>query len=256
MRTSAQLTPAEVSDSDRLRAGLPHGGQRSGSVPRAADRRGLGPAAHALVELVDDAGRPIGSAAKLRAHEPPGMLHRAFSVFLLDAAGRLILQRRAFGKYHSGGLWSNTCCGHPAPGEDPPRAASRRLEEELGLEVGPTDLVPAGTVRYEVTDRVSGLVEREFNHLFVGRAVGSPLPNAEEVADVAHVELDRLAVTQIDGPAYSAWFPIVLRAVLPLLRDEAADAAPSPPGERHGRGKTRPSATRSRAGAARSQTLE
>ncbi len=175
-----------------------------------------------LVELVDQAGRPLGSAEKLRAHEPPGLLHRAFSVFLVDGAGRVILQRRALRKYHSGGLWSNTCCGHPAPGEDPRRAASRRLGEELGLTVAAAELVPAGTVSYWIADRVSGLVEREFDHLFVGRADDRPVPNPDEVADIASVELERLVAAggeerASEERAYTAWFAIVLRAVLPRL---------------------------------------
>lgn len=171
-----------------------------------------------LVELVDRAGRPIGSAEKLRAHRPPGLRHRAFSVFLLDDAGRLMLQRRAPQKYHSGGLWSNTCCGHPAPGEDPRQAASRRLGEELGLTVAADDLAPVGAVAYDVTDPISGLVEREFDHLFVGRSTDRPAPNSDEVAEVAYVEVGRLVDTDFDDRLYTAWFPVVLRAVLPGLR--------------------------------------
>ncbi|SCE55249.1 isopentenyl-diphosphate delta-isomerase, partial [Streptomyces sp. DfronAA-171] len=74
-----------------------------------------------LLELVDESGATIGTAEKLAAHQPPGQLHRAFSVFLFDREGRLLLQRRALGKYHSPGVWSNTCCGHPVPGRGPLR---------------------------------------------------------------------------------------------------------------------------------------
>ncbi len=92
-----------------------------------------GAAREILLELVDEHGTTIGTAEKLAAHQPPGLLHRAFSVFLFDDRGRLLLQQRALGKYHSPGVWSNTCCGHPYPGEAPFAAAARRTHEELGI---------------------------------------------------------------------------------------------------------------------------
>ncbi|HZD00061.1 MAG TPA: isopentenyl-diphosphate Delta-isomerase [Actinomycetes bacterium] len=168
-----------------------------------------------LVELVDDRGRTYDLVPKLAAHQPPGQLHRAISVFLVDSAGRLLLQRRASSKYHSGGLWSNTCCSHPAPGETPIVAAARRVGEELGIE--PVDLAEVGTIAYGVTDPVSGLVEREWNHLFVGRALQDPSPDPSEVEDCASVPLDEL-VRVAGGAAFTAWFPVVLAAVLPSLR--------------------------------------
>ena len=170
----------------------------------------------ALVELVDEGGRPLGSLPKLEAHRSPGSFHRAISVFLLDADDRLILQRRAAGKYHSGGLWSNTCCGHPAPGEAPETAARRRLADELGLTPDGPGLTEAGTVVYGVDDEESGLVEREFNHVFVGRASGAAAPNPAEVDDVTTVSLaDALSRTDWDG--FSAWFPLVLDVARPAL---------------------------------------
>jgi isopentenyl-diphosphate Delta-isomerase len=168
-----------------------------------------------LVELVDERGRTYDLVPKLAAHQPPGQLHRAISVFLLDASGRLLLQRRASSKYHSGGLWSNTCCSHPAPGEAPISAAARRVREELGVE--PVDLAEAGTVAYGVTDPVSGLVEREWNHLFVGHVLQDPSPDPAEVEDYASAPLDQLARME-PGPTFTAWFPVVLQAVLPALR--------------------------------------
>jgi isopentenyl-diphosphate Delta-isomerase len=167
-----------------------------------------------LVELVDEAGNTLGRMPKLGAHEPPGHLHRAFSVFLLDSHGRLLLQRRASAKYHSAGLWSNTCCSHPAPGEDPADASARRVKEELGID--PVQLAEIGTTVYHVTDRISGLVEREWNHLFVGRALLAPIPDPLEVEDWTAVPLDELAGMGPD-PAFTAWFPMVLEAVLPSL---------------------------------------
>ncbi|MFE9243869.1 isopentenyl-diphosphate Delta-isomerase [Nocardiopsis sp. NPDC006938] len=169
-----------------------------------------------MLELVDEDGTTTGTAEKLSAHQAPGRLHRAFSVFLLDDGGRLMLQRRALSKYHSPGLWSNTCCGHPEPGELPFVAASRRTGEELG--VAPVLMRAAGTVTYHHTDPVSGLVEREYNHLFVGVVRGETRPDPEEVAETCFVDatgLERLR----EAAAFSVWFPTVLDAVRPSLRE-------------------------------------
>jgi len=178
-------------------------------------RNGHGGPDEPLVELVDERGRTYDLVPKLAAHQPPGQLHRAVSIFLVDAGGRLLLQRRASSKYHSGGLWSNACCSHPAPGEPPIAAAARRVEEELGIE--PVDLAEVGTIAYGVTDPVSGLVEREWNHLFVGRSLHEPSPDPSEVEDWASVPLHQLAGGNA-GPGFTAWFPVVLEAVLPALR--------------------------------------
>lgn len=169
-----------------------------------------------LLELVDGSGATIGTAEKLAAHRAPGLPHRAFSVFLFDGAGRLLLQRRAAGKYHSPGVWSNSCCGHPLPGEPPAVAAARRVREELGIGAG--ELTPAGTVRYDLPDPASGLVEREFNHLFVGRVAGPVDPDPAEVSEtvlVGPADLDRL---RVEGP-FSVWFDVVLDAARPAIRE-------------------------------------
>ena len=169
-----------------------------------------------LLELVDEHGVTIGTAEKLAAHQPPGQLHRAFSVFLFDDRGRLLLQQRALGKYHSPGVWSNTCCGHPYPGEAPFAAAARRTYEELG--VSPSLLAEAGTVRYNHPDPDSGLVEQEYNHLFVGM-VQSPLgPDPEEVGATAFVTPDELAERHAKD-AFSSWFMTVLDAARPAVRE-------------------------------------
>ncbi len=175
-----------------------------------------------LLELVDEDGVTIGTEEKLAAHQPPGRLHRAFSVFLFDERGRLLLQQRALGKYHSPGVWSNTCCGHPYPGEAPFAAAARRTFEELG--VSPSLLAEAGTVRYNHPDPASGLVEQEYNHLFVGM-VQSPLrPDPEEVASTAFVTPDDLAERHAKDP-YSAWFMTVLDAARPAVRELTGPSA-------------------------------
>ncbi|GAA3374609.1 isopentenyl-diphosphate Delta-isomerase [Streptomyces racemochromogenes] len=175
-----------------------------------------------MLELVDESGNTIGTAEKLSAHRAPGLLHRAFSVFLFDQQGRLLLQQRALGKYHSPGVWSNTCCGHPYPGESPFAAAARRTHEELGL--SPSLLAEAGTVRYNHPDPDSGLVEQEYNHLFVGLARPVLDPDPEEVGDTAFVTAEELAKRHAEQP-FSAWFMTVLDAARPAIRELTGDAA-------------------------------
>ncbi|KNB53658.1 isopentenyl-diphosphate Delta-isomerase [Streptomyces caatingaensis] len=189
----------------------------SAAVPSSADA-----AEPIMLELVDEDGRTIGTAEKLSAHVSPGRLHRAFSVFLFDDAGRLLLQRRALGKYHSPGVWSNTCCGHPYPGERPFVAAARRTAEELG--VAPALLREAGTVRYNHPDPLSGLVEQEYNHLFVGLVRDGLDPDPEEVEETAFVtpaELEKL----MGEVTFSAWFATVLDAARPAVRELIGTAA-------------------------------
>ncbi|MCI3934163.1 isopentenyl-diphosphate Delta-isomerase [Streptomyces sp. AN091965] len=169
-----------------------------------------------LLELVDEDGRTIGTAEKLAAHQAPGRLHRAFSVFLFDEQGRLLLQQRALGKYHSPGVWSNTCCGHPYPGEAPFAAAARRTFEELG--VSPSLLAEAGTVRYNHPDPESGLVEQEYNHLFVGMVQAELRPDPSEVGETVFVTAGELAERHAQGP-FSAWFMTVLDAARPAIKE-------------------------------------
>lgn len=175
-----------------------------------------------LLELVDESGSTIGTAEKLAAHQPPGQLHRAFSVFLFDERGRLLLQQRALGKYHSPGVWSNTCCGHPYPGEAPFAAAARRTFEELGA--SPSLLAEAGTVRYNHPDPASGLVEQEYNHLFVGLLPGALRPDPEEVGETAFVTAQELKERHARDP-FSAWFMTVLDAARPAVRELTGDSA-------------------------------
>jgi isopentenyl-diphosphate delta-isomerase len=175
--------------------------------------------AEILLELVDDAGRTIGTAEKLSAHLPPGLPHRAFSVFLFDAEGRMLLQRRAKSKYHSPGVWSNTCCGHPYPGEPPIVAAARRTAEELGA--APALIREAGTVRYDLPDHASGLIEREYNHLFIGLLTAPLQPDPEEVEETRFVTAAELAELR-GSEEFSVWFPVVLEGALPGIRADAA----------------------------------
>lgn len=175
-----------------------------------------------MLELVDEDGTTIGTAEKLSAHLAPGRLHRAFSVFLFDDAGRLLLQQRALGKYHSPGVWSNTCCGHPYPGEAPFAAAVRRTAEELG--VSPSLLREAGTVRYNHPDPASGLVEQEYNHLFAGLVGPELRPDPEEVGGTAFVSATELAELHEQRP-FSAWFMTVLDAARPVVRELTGPSA-------------------------------
>ncbi len=130
------------------------------------------------VTLVDLQDRVVGRSEKLRAHRE-GLLHRAFSVLVFDAQDRILLQRRQVDKYHSGGLWSNTACGHPRPTESLAAAAGRRLYEEMGITC---DLTHQFSFVYRAAFE-QGLVEYEYDHVFFGRYNGDPTPDAEEVAD-------------------------------------------------------------------------
>jgi len=163
------------------------------------------------VVLVNEKDRSLGTAEKLRAHTE-GLLHRAFSIFIFDTTGRVLLQQRTEGKYHSGGLWSNTCCSHPRPGEPPFEAAHRRLPQELGFDASLTPVFQE-TYNLPVGD---DLVEHEHNHVFVG-TVNSPTirPSAEEVADWTWVEPAVLRDDMTARPdRYTAWFRLLLDPAL------------------------------------------
>src|SRR4051812_7795699 len=167
------------------------------------------PASGERVILVDAADRQIGTEDKLQAHRT-GALHRAVSVFVFDSMERLLLQRRAAGKYHSAGKWSNTCCGHPRPGESVADAATRRLREEMGIACG---LVETGAFTYRV-EIGTDLIEHEIDHVFVGRFDGMPVPDQAEVDDWEWVALPALRVACSSEPErYSRWLPMALNAL-------------------------------------------
>lgn len=164
-----------------------------------------------IVELVDGTGAPLGACSVDEAHTPPGRLHRAFSVLLLDHDGRVLLQRRALTKNRFAGRWTNTCCSHPAPGEDLVDSARRRLDEELGLSVEPGSLRELGRFTYRAADPDSGTVEHEFDHVLVGRHDGDPVPLASEVEGWRWVEPDRLRAELDAAPReHSPWLEGVL----------------------------------------------
>ena len=158
------------------------------------------------VVLVDEAGREIGHMEKLAAHRS-GLLHRAFSVFIFNTKGELLLQRRADGKYHSPGLWTNTCCGHPRPGEPTMQGAGRRLMEEMGLSCA---LLEVFSFRYEATLE-GGLRENELDHVIVGISDREPVPDPNEASEVRYVDLRTLQKELQEHPErFTVWFPICL----------------------------------------------
>jgi isopentenyl-diphosphate delta-isomerase len=181
------------------------------------------------VELVDEAGAAVGSCSVAEAHAAPGRTHRAFSVLLSDEAGRVLLQRRAAVKTRFAGRWSNTCCGHPGPGEDVAGAAARRLAAEMGLTPEQTTpLTEVGVLPYQAADPASGRVEREWDHVLVGTlAGGTPAPDPAEVSEYAWVWPAELRAGLAARPGdYSPWLP----GVLDVAGDSTAAAAGPRPG--------------------------
>ncbi|EJM61790.1 isopentenyl-diphosphate delta-isomerase, type 1 [Pseudomonas sp. GM50] len=164
-----------------------------------------------LLILVDQHDRKKGFAPKLQAHQQ-GLLHRAFSIFIFDQAGRLLLQQRAFGKYHSQGLWTNTCCGHPRPGERTMAAAKRRLQEEMGMTC-PLRKVSTLLYREQVSNQ---LIEYEFDHLFVGISHCDPVANPEEAHAWQWLQLSQISERIDAAPErFTIWFRRILQTTGP-----------------------------------------
>lgn len=165
------------------------------------------------VILVDEKDQQIGFKEKLQAHLD-GDLHRALSVFICNDKGQWLLQRRALGKYHSPGLWTNTCCSHPRPSEAVLDAANRRLKEEMGI---CTALNKFKEVTYRL-DVGSHLIEHEFDHIFVGLFNGEPEPNPGEVCDWKWVDYSALKQDiSLHPENYTAWFKLILDLELEAL---------------------------------------
>ena len=160
-----------------------------------------------FVILVDKDDNEIGKEEKLTVHRN-GLLHRAFSIFIFNDHEELLLQRRAFDKYHSGGLWTNTCCSHPRPGEDLVAAAHRRLKEEMGFDC---DLHKINKFLY-LAEFSNGLIENELDHVFVGEFCGEINPDESEVAEYRWVNMEQVEKDAILNPeSYSYWFRYVLK---------------------------------------------
>lgn len=164
--------------------------------------------------LVDEEDREIGAGEKLAVHRD-GRLHRAFSIFVGNGEGQLLLQKRAAAKYHSGGLWSNTCCGHPRAGEALEDAVHRRLREEFGFDCGLRECF-AFTYRAEFGN---GLIEHEVDHVYLGEYHGIPAPNPEEIEDWQWIEPQALlADIRLRPERYSYWLRSVADRIVQLCR--------------------------------------
>jgi len=156
------------------------------------------------VILVDAGDNPTGSLEKMQAHQQ-GLLHRAFSIFIFNAKGEMLLQQRALNKYHSGGLWTNACCSHPLPGESTEAAARRRLKEELGFE---TPIQKIFDFLYKA-EMGNGLTEHEFDHVFAGEYDGKIVLNREEAMDYCYKSMEDIRYNLGSHPQkYTAWFHI------------------------------------------------
>ena len=154
------------------------------------------------VILVDENDRQQGFMEKMMAHER-GVLHRAFSVFIFNNRGEMLLQQRALNKYHSGGLWTNACCSHPQPEEATRNAAQRRLKEEMGFEV-PLEKVFDFVYK---TEFESGLSEHEFDHVFAGEYDAGVVFNRQEVMDCCYKSMPEIKESLDTHPQkYTAWF--------------------------------------------------
>lgn len=162
------------------------------------------------VILVDDQDRPIGTMEKMEAHAK-GQLHRAFSIFVFNSDGELLLHQRAFDKYHSGGLWTNTCCSHPRPGESVLEAGHRRLMEEMGMAC---DLQERFSFVYR-SELDQGLIEHELDHVMFGVSDDLPVLNPEEVAAYRYASLEEISEEMTDDPdLFTEWFKICFAEVL------------------------------------------
>jgi isopentenyl-diphosphate delta-isomerase len=162
------------------------------------------------VILVNSDDSYVGTMEKMQAHRE-GKLHRAFSVYLRNDQGELLLQRRAEHKYHSAGLWTNACCSHPRPKEGNMEAAIRRLHEEMGITTSLDHL-------YHFTYHVefdNGLTEHELDHVFLGEFNDAPIPNPEEVMEWKYMSADDIIKDVKKNPEnYTEWFKLSFEIVL------------------------------------------
>ncbi|MBS1753715.1 MAG: isopentenyl-diphosphate Delta-isomerase [Ferruginibacter sp.] len=156
------------------------------------------------VILVDEQDVQTGTMEKMEVHQK-ALLHRAFSIFIFNSKGEMLLHKRADKKYHSPGLWTNACCSHPAPGQETLAAAQKRLQEEMGFCVS---LKKAFDFIYKAQFD-NGLTEHEFDHVFIGNYNGTILPNAEEVSDYCFKTITEIRDSIQSHPQkYTEWFKI------------------------------------------------
>lgn len=165
------------------------------------------------VILVDEKNNELGLMDKQEAHEK-ALLHRAFSVFVFNSSGKLLLQQRALSKYHSGGLWTNTCCSHPRPGEQTIDAAHRRLQEEMGFDC---QLQQKFYFIYKAPFE-NGLTEHELDFIYTGTFDGEPEINPDEVQQYKWISITDLNNDiRLHPERYTAWFNIILKEYLDHL---------------------------------------
>lgn len=162
------------------------------------------------VILVDEQDKPLGTMEKLEAHKK-GLLHRAFSIFIFNSKNELLLQQRSLTKYHSAGLWTNTCCSHPRPGENTHDAAKRRLKEEMGME---TTLEYKTSFTYK-TKFDNDLTEHEFDHVFIGNSDLDPVINKEEAHAYKWMSIEQIKTEiKFKPEEFTIWFRIAMEKLL------------------------------------------
>jgi isopentenyl-diphosphate delta-isomerase len=165
--------------------------------------------------LVNVNDAQIGFETKLKAHENGGKLHRAFSIFIFDDTGKMLLQRRSKKKYHFGGLWTNACCSHPKSGEKLQDAANARLRQEFGFDA---ELKEIFSFTYRAPDPNSELTEYEFDHVFYGKFNDEPHPDPNEIEGWKWVDLPKLLADLESNPyEYTPWFKIAVHKVIENL---------------------------------------
>jgi len=161
------------------------------------------------VILVDTHDSPVGQMEKMEAHLK-GELHRALSILVFNTTGEILLQQRAFSKYHTPGLWSNTACSHPRPGEVSVEAATRRLGEEMGLT---TELKESFAFIYKAHFD-NGLIEHEFDHVFFGKFDGVPVINPQEANAYKWINpIDLMEDMRSTPEKYTVWFRIIMEKI-------------------------------------------
>lgn len=166
-----------------------------------------------MVILINKKDRRTGTMPKMEAHKK-GLCHRAFSVFIFNSKGELLLQQRAFDKYHSGSLWTNTCCSHPKPYERTKTSAQKRLYEEMGIEAKLHYLF-----KFEYKAHLDhAMTEHEIDHVFIGYTDELPRINSREVSQYKYITIQELKQDMLTYPEhYTEWFKIILKEYLEYL---------------------------------------
>ncbi|PCJ80242.1 MAG: isopentenyl-diphosphate delta-isomerase [Bacteroidetes bacterium] len=172
------------------------------------------------VILVDSTDKEVGTMDKMEAHRNGGTLHRAFSIFIFNSKGEMLLQKRALSKYHSGGLLTNTCCSHPRPREDVSQACKRRLMEEMGMQC---ELEEIFCFEYKAHLN-SGLTEWEYDHVLIGNTDTEPVINPSEVADFIYIGTKQLLSDLDSNPdKYTHWFKASVKKVIEWNNNSLTD---------------------------------